>query len=296
MIDIKTGGSAPTGINSRDDLIYKPNQKEDFSISRSKVENFIKCSRCFYLNLVRGLMEPDCPKMTLNTLTDTLLKKEFDSCRKKNTSHRILKKYKLNHIVPYKNDNFAKDEYGKVVKKYKGKKNEQSVKLLDAWRDFRYGVRRRFKNTNIILYGAVDDIWFNSKNNELIVADYKSTQKEESIKQETYFDDQYKKGYKFQLDFYAYLLKGQKEINGIDNDISNDAYFLVVNARGLEKSFDGKMIFEEKLIRHTIDDSYLEDTIENMIVTINSTKIPPSERMCKNCAYARQRSKTDKIG
>ena len=293
MIDIKHGGKPPTGINSREKLIYKANQKEDFPISRSRLEDFRKCPKCFYLKLVKGFMPPDCPNMTLNSLTDTLLKKEFDLCRKKNTSHRLLKKNKLNHIIPYKNDNFAKDEYGKIVKKYKGKTNEQSVKLLDAWRDFRYGVRRRFKKTNIILYGAVDDVWLNTKTHELVVADYKSTQKEKAITQETYFDDEYKKSYQFQLDFYAYLLKGQKEINDIDNGISKDAYFLVVNARGLEKSFDGKMIFEEKLIHHAIDNHYLEDYIEEMIVTINSTKIPPSNERCNNCAYAFVRSQIE---
>ena len=32
----------------------------------------------------RGFIEPSTPGWTLNTLTDTLLKKEFDQCRSKN--------------------------------------------------------------------------------------------------------------------------------------------------------------------------------------------------------------------
>ncbi len=295
MIDIKHKGSIPTGINSKKHLIYKPNQKDDFPISRSKFEDFRKCPKCFYLNLVRGFMSPGCPQMTLNSLTDTLLKEEFDLCRKKGVSHRLLKKRKLHHIIPYKNDNFAKDENGNIVKKYEGKKNEQSVKLLDAWRDTRKGVRRRFKNTNIILYGAIDDVWLNTKTKELIVADYKSSAKKEELTQETYFDDGYKKSYQVQLDFYAYLLKGQKEINDIDNDISKDAYFYTVNARGREKSFDSQILFDEKLIHYTINNDYLEDEIEKMIYTINSNKIPKSNQRCKNCAYARQRLKTDTL-
>jgi len=35
---------------------------------------------------------------------------------------------------------------------------------------------------------------------------------------------------------------------------------------------------------------------QKMIDTINSTKIAEPNERCKNCAYARQRSKTDKIG
>ena len=85
MIDIKHGGKPPTGINSREKLIYKANQKEDFPISRSRLEDFRKCPKCFYLKLVKGFMPPDCPSMTLNSLTDTLLKKEFDLLQKNYT-------------------------------------------------------------------------------------------------------------------------------------------------------------------------------------------------------------------
>ena len=290
MIDIKHKGSIPTGINSKKHLIYKPNQKDDFPISRSKFEDFRKCPKCFYLNLVRGFMSPGCPQMTLNSLTDTLLKKEFDLCRKKGVPHRLLKERKLNHIIPYKNYNLAKDVYGKLIIHTKTK---EPYKVIDAWRQNFHGIRRRFKKTNIILYGAVDDIWIDTKTKELIVADYKSSAKKEELTQETYFDDEYKESYKVQLDFYAYLLKGQKEINDIDNDISKDAYFYTVNARGREKSFDSQILFDEKLIHYTINNDYLEDEIEKMIDTINSSKIPKSNERCKNCAYAFVRSKIE---
>ena len=292
MIDIKHEGSIPTGINSKKYLIYKANQKDDFKISRSKFEDFRKCPKCFYLILVRGFMSPGCPQMTLNSLTDTLLKKEFDLCRKKGVPHRLLKERKFNHIIPYKNYNLAKDVYGKLIIHTKTK---EPYKVIDAWRQNFHGIRRRFKKTNIILYGAVDDIWIDTKTKELIVADYKSSAKKEELTQETYFDDEYKESYKVQLDFYAYLLKGQKEINDIDNDISKDAYFYTVNARGREKSFDSQILFDEKLIHYTINNDYLEDEIEKMIDTINSNKIPKSNQRCKNCAYARQRLKTDTL-
>ena len=35
--------------------------------------------------------------------------------------------------------------------------------------------------------------------------------------------------------------------------------------------------------------------IQNMIDTMNSIKIPDSNKSCNNCAYARQRSKTDTL-
>ena len=46
-------------------------------------------------------MSPSTPGWTLNTLTDTLLKKEFDECRAKQIPHRIMTKYNLRDLVPY---------------------------------------------------------------------------------------------------------------------------------------------------------------------------------------------------
>ena len=70
-----------TGVTSQPWRIYQPNQNKDFTISRSRFDEYMTCHRCFYLKTNRGLMEPSTPGWTLNTLTDTLLKKEFDVCR-----------------------------------------------------------------------------------------------------------------------------------------------------------------------------------------------------------------------
>ena len=40
---------------------------------------------------------------------------------------------------------------------------------------------------------------------------------------------------------------------------------------------------------------YLNNDIQNMIDTINSTNVPQRNESCKTCAYARQRSKTDTL-
>jgi len=53
------------------------------------------------------------------------------------------------------------------------------------------------------------------------------------------------------------------------------------------------ILFDEKLIHYTINNDYLEDEIEKMIDTINSSKIPKSNERCKNCAYAFVRSKIE---
>ena len=91
-------------------------KKEDFKLSRSRFDEFMSCQKCFYLRLVIGLQPPNVPGWTLNTLTDTLLKKEFDECRTKQTPHRMLIKENLGHIVPFET---------KIVEDEKGRKKQR---------------------------------------------------------------------------------------------------------------------------------------------------------------------------
>jgi len=249
------------GLRTRKSSIYTPNQEKDFVISRGKFSDFLTCPRCFYIDRVAGIISPTPPGWTLNALTDTLLKDEFDKCRAKQESHRVLIENNLSHIVPFQHDD------------------------IDKWRNsLHYGLEARFKDTNIILKGGVDDVWINTKTDELVVADYKSQQSNYEVKQETYFSSPFKDGYKKQLDFYAYLLME------MDFNVSKDSYLYICNAINQNKGFNGEMIFDEILIHYKIDTSYIDQEIQNMINLLNSDKPPQSNESCENCAYANKRS------
>ena len=86
-------------------------------------------------------------------------------------------------------------------------------------------------------------------------------------------------------------MKGMK----LEYEISRDSYLYVVNGLDVEEGFNGKIKFSETLIHHKIKTDYLDNEIQNMIDTINSDKIPEGNKSCKNCAYARQRSRTDTL-
>ena len=206
------------------------------------------------------------PGWALNVAVDELLKKEFDYYRKLQKPHPMMLKNKLN-FVPFKH------------------------KDIDHWRNARTGgISYLDEKTNLIIHGGIDDVWFNTETEELIVADYKSQHKKDGVSQETYFDDPYKDGYKRQLDYYAYLL------NGMGYKVSSDAYLYICNAKEIDEGFHGKMLFDEVLIHYKIKTDYLETEIQRMIDTMNSEKIPNSHDSCENCAYARQRSVIDKLG
>ena len=70
------------GRRTKEKSIYKPDQTEDFKISRGKFDAFLTCPKCFYMDRVIGLAEPGTPGWTLNSATDELLKKEFGEVRK----------------------------------------------------------------------------------------------------------------------------------------------------------------------------------------------------------------------
>ena len=70
MTDLKRNSKkelAPaTGKRTHSSSIYKPNQNEDFKISRGKFSDFLTCPRCFFIDRVIGLVSPGTPGWTLN--------------------------------------------------------------------------------------------------------------------------------------------------------------------------------------------------------------------------------------
>ncbi len=58
--------------------IYAPDSGEPFKLSRSKIDLFLQCPRCFYLDRRQGISRPSGFPFNLNSAVDTLLKKDED--------------------------------------------------------------------------------------------------------------------------------------------------------------------------------------------------------------------------
>ena len=266
MIDLKRNSKKElikaTGLRSKASSLYFPNQKEDFKISRGKFFNFLTCRRCFYLDRVKGLDPPGTPGWSLNETTDLLLKKEFDYCRERQIPHRLFIENKLSNLVPYDHPE------------------------IDDWRDSLHkGLMLRYKDTNIILTGGVDDIWQHNISKKLIIVDYKSQAKFGRVDKQDYLEDPYHEGYKIQMDFYAYLLVG------MGFDVHQTSYFLVCNAKRDEKEFKKRMNFDEYLVPYNWNIDWIENKINEMINLINNNQLPKQNLSCKNCAYSEQYTK-----
>ena len=253
-----------TGKRKRSSSIYKPNQTEDFKISRGKFSDFLNCPRCFYMDRVIGLVSPGTPGWTLNETTDLLLKKEFDACRETQTPHRLFIENQLEYLVPFQHQD------------------------MDKWRDaLHHGLMARFGDSNIILTGGVDDIWKNTESGKLVIADYKSQANTKPLEPESYLSDAYKEGYKVQIDFYAFLLQE------MGYEVENTAYFLVCNADRTADGFNGEMKFQEVLIPYQWNSDWIHIKAKDMIDLLNNKNVPAAHPSCKNCAYAIQRAVFD---
>ena len=70
--------------------LYDPRSDKPYKLSRSRIENFSKCKRCFYLEEKLGVKKPDSFPFNLNNAVDQLLKDEFDSYRGTENNHPYL--------------------------------------------------------------------------------------------------------------------------------------------------------------------------------------------------------------
>lgn len=237
--------------------IYDPESKEAFKLSRSKIENFMACKKCFYLDRRLGIGQPPGYPFNLNTAVDTLLKKEFDAHRVKQIAHPLMKAYGLN-AVPFDHE------------------------MIDEWRENFKGVQYHHEPTNFIITGAVDDLW-KDENGEIIVVDYKSTSKTTQVN----LDAEWQNGYKRQMEIYQWLLRN----NGLK--VSNTGYFVYCNGKTDKEAFDGKLEFDIDLLPYTGNDSWVEDTIKEIKKCLNG-EIPDACEGCDYCNYRNAVSEAEK--
>ena len=190
---------------------YNPNRGADWNyggknwkLSRSKIDFYTECERCFYLDNKLGTKRPGFPSFNLNIAVDELFKKEFDVHRKAGTAHPIMEKYKID-AVPFEH------------------------KDIDIWRENFTGITTLHKPTGLTISGAIDDVWVTPEG-KLIVIDYKSTSKDGTI--DKLGDSPWEKQYTRQLGIYRWLL----EQNGFE--VEDTGYLVYANASKDEVGFE----------------------------------------------------------
>ncbi len=229
---------------------YDPHSNQPFRISRSKVQLFLDCPKCFYLDVRLGIRRPAGFPFNLNSAVDALLKKEFDHHRENKTAHPYIKETGLN-AIPFQHEN------------------------LDLWRNNFKGVSYLHNKTNFETFGAVDDLWLNLDTNEVIVVDYKATSKNDEVT----LDAEWQDGYKNQMEFYQWLLRN----NGLK--VANQGWFVYCNGRKDLDGFDNHLEFIVKMLPYEGNTSWIDETLERIKRCLDSNSTPLSSDDCDYCKY-----------
>lgn len=237
---------------------YKPGQETVFKVSRSKIELYMQCPRCFWLECRLKISRPSGPPFQINKAIDELLKKEFDSYRLQAKPHPMMLEFGVD-AIPYSHDD------------------------LNKWRTNFTGVAALHEPTNLYVFGAVDDIWVNGAG-ELIVVDYKATAKQSEIT----LDAEWQISYKRQMEIYQWLLRQ----NGFK--VNDTGYFVYTNGRLDLDGFNNRVEFKTKIIPYTGDASWVDSTLKDMKKCLESDMPSVGKAAmggdCDFCTYARQRT------
>jgi hypothetical protein len=222
-------------------------------LSRSKIELFIECPRCLYLDVTRGIPRPGGPPFTLNNAVDALMKAEFDRYRADGSPHPLFATAGLD-AVPFRHPD------------------------LDRWRHNFTGVRWRDDETGWTLFGAVDDLW-QAPSGEILVADYKATSRTEMPTTRTLYPS-----YRRQMDVYQFLVRRQ----GLT--VSDRGWFVYTNGDGRAGQFGDKLCFTTALVPYDGDDAWVLDAFRRAVETIGHGSPPPPVESCGYCAYVARSS------
>ena len=236
-------------IGNRKKNIYKADNSKPFKLSRSKLEDFVKCPRCFYIDRRLGVGQVQGPPFNINSAVDHLLKKEFDEYRESSEPHPLMRDAGVD-AVPCAHEK------------------------LDVWRENFKGVQVQHEATNLLIAGAIDDLWV-TPSGQHIVVDYKATSKDSVVSLDAPWQDQYKR----QMEIYQWLLRG----NGLE--VSNTGYFVYCNGRRSEPRFNQRVEFDISVIPYDGNDSWVESCITDAHACLVSDDIPTATWNCDYCTY-----------
>jgi hypothetical protein len=230
--------------------LFDPESAAPFALSRSKVELFIDCRRCFYLDRRLGIGRPPGFPFNLNSAVDELLKREFDGYRVRGEPHPLMTGAGLN-AVPHQHPD------------------------LNIWRSNFKGVRTLHEASGFELFGAIDDLWRDLDTGKLMVVDYKATSKASDVT----LDADWQMGYKRQMEFYQWLLRQR------GFDVSDTGWFVYCNGRRDRDGFDARLDFKISMLPYTGNDHWVDEVLVEIRNVLSADEVPLADDGCDYCGY-----------
>lgn len=226
---------------------YDPDNRA-MTFSRTALDDFIKCPRCFYLHRRLGISVPSGPMSGLPTVVDGLLKREFDRYRTAQEPHPLMVALP-GDLVPFAHPD------------------------LDGWRKRSPGVRVLHEASGFEVTGALDDVWISRDAGVLHIVDYKTTSSADGPSTEV--GDQYRR----QIEIYQWLLRGN------DLAVSPIGYLLYENADRTADSFDGVLRFAATVVPCEGDAAWIDEALVAARACLDADTPPVADAACKVCDY-----------
>jgi hypothetical protein len=228
--------------------LFDPASTAPYPLSRTGIDAYMKCPRCFWLQKRHGVKPPGIPALSLNKAVDTLLKREFDEHRRKGTTPPMLDAG--SRLVPFKHP------------------------LIDEWRSSFKGITFLHRPSTFVVSGAIDDVCWDGRG-ELTVVEFKATAGSGEIT----LDTEYRRSYKRQAEVYNWLLRMN------EFSVSDTALFLFAHADATAPSLDGKLVFDIVVLRHLCDTKWIEPTLMKIRDCLMDDEIPCPSPDCELCGY-----------
>jgi hypothetical protein len=231
--------------------LYVVGQSEPFKMSRAKIEEYIRCPRCFVLDVRQGIKKPSGVPFTLNVAVDNQMKKEFDHYRASAKPHPVMQAKGLD-LVPFQHPD------------------------LDLWRNNFKGVQANTEDGSFLITGAVDDVWVDP-DGQLYVVDYKATGRQQAVTElgvGGFYD-----GYRRQMEIYQWLLRK----NGFK--VSDTGFWVYVTATQKQDSFENTLHFEANLISYQASADWVDAKLVEIKEALDWDEVPPPGDDCDPCRF-----------
>ena len=229
--------------------LYVRNNLTPHPLSRTKIDLFSECRKCFYNDLIHGVRRPHGTPLVLNNTVIKKFKDEINQYKVDQRIHPVIRNTKQN--------------FGFLI----------HPKLVEFQNSFK-GIRYIHKQTNFEIFGSIDDLWYNEDLKKFSIIGIKSTSKKEEIRLSD-IPDQYWK----QLSFYFYLLNK----NAID--MSNEGILVFLNALKDSSEFNNRLKFTVNYFIKKLDTLWIENILNEIFIILQSDFSPPPSKNCKFCQY-----------
>ena len=229
--------------------LYSINSSRPFKLSRTKIDLFFECRKCFFLDQKLGIKRPHGTPLVLSNRIVDDFKKELNVCRVEKNIHSKVEELNKN-LVPINHNK------------------------LEEWKSSFKGASFLDDSTNLLIFGIIDDIWLDRSTNKNHCVIIKSNSKKNQMSYENIWP-----GYWRQLSLYSYLLS--KNLL----QMSSTGILVFINTPTSINQIENRKNFNLNIFEKILDFDWIEPTIKEISKTLNKEIPPESSKKCKYCNY-----------